>query len=244
MRLRALALTGLSTVLLTACSSTIEGSASPAVVPPGAVESGGAGSSGAGSSDRSGPELEELAISALEEAGSVRVAGSMTVDGEQGEVDLRLRGEDVAGTMTVLGSSVEIVVVDGLVYMRASADFWIESGAPAAIARGLADTWVMAPAGTGDEFGDLTVAGLVDEMRSPGATTDEEVGEAQLDGEPVWELTNSDGDVMLVAAEGTPYPLQITSTGAEPGVMRLSEFGTVAPIEPPADYVDLEDLGG
>ena len=244
MRLRALALAGLSTVLLTACSATIDGAASPAASVPGGAGTAEPTRNGGESDDPTGPELEELAISALEEADAVRVTGTMTTDGEQAEVDLRLRGSDVAGTMTVLGSPVEIVVLDGLVYMRASADFWIASGAPADIAATLAGSWVRAPAETGDGFEELTVAGLVEEMRSPGATTDEEVSSTELDGQPVWELSNSDGDVLLVAAEGTPYPLQITSTGLEPGIMRLSEFGTVAPIEAPEDYLDLEDLGG
>jgi hypothetical protein len=244
MRLRALALAGLSTVLITACSSTIEGAASPASSAEGSTGTAEPTRGSGESDDPTGPELEEAAISALEDADAVRVVGTITTDGEQAEVDLRLRGSDVAGTMTVLGASVEIIVVDGAVYMRASADFWIRSGAPAGIAATLAGTWVTAPAESADGFEDLTVAGLVEEMRSPGATTEEEVSTSELDGAPVWELRNSEGDVMLVAAQGKPYPLQITSTGAEPGVMRLSEFGTVAPIEPPADPVALEDLGG
>jgi hypothetical protein len=243
MRLRALALAGLTTVLLTACSSTIEGVASPAGSVPGSTGTAEPARSGE-AGDLTGPELQEAAISALEDADAVRVEGTITTDGEQADVDLRLRGSDVAGTMTVLGAEVEIIAADGSVYMRADADFWVLSGAPAGIAATLADRWVSTPAEAGNAFGDLTVAGLVEEMRDPGATIEDEVSTAELDGEPVWELTDSGGDVMLVAAEGAPYPLQITSTGAEPGILRLSEFGTVAPIEPPADHVDLEDLGG
>jgi hypothetical protein len=233
MRIRALALAGLTTVLLTACSSTIDGSASPYSAPSDTVES----------SEVTGPELEQEAIDALEQAGSVRIAGSMTMDGEQADVDLRLSGDDVAGSMTVQGFTVQLLVVDGAFYMRAPEEMWTSQGLPPVMAASLASTWVLVPGGS-DEFADFSLAGFVDEMRAPGATIDEEVGDSQLDGQPVYELHDSEGAVMLVAAVGPPYPLQVTHTGAEAGVMRLSEFGTIAPIDPPADYLDLEDFGG
>ncbi len=107
-----------------------------------------------------------------------------------------------------------------------------------------ADTWVLVPTEAGDGMEDLSVDGLVAEMRSPDTTTEDEVTAAELDGRPVWELHDSEGAVLLVAAEGEPYPLQVTRTGVDGGVLRLSEFGTVAPIVPPADHLDLSDLGG
>lgn len=233
MRVRTLALAGLSTVLLAACGTTVlDGQASPAAAP-----------TSEHSSDPTGPELSDAAIDALEQAGSVRIAGSMTMDGEQADVDLRLSGDDVAGSMTMQGSTVQLVVVGGAFYMQAPEEMWTSQGLPPAIAASLAGTWVLVPGGS-DEFADFSLAGFVDEMRRPDATIDEEVGDSRLDGQPVYELHDSDGAVMLVAAVGPPYPLQVTQTGAEAGVMRLSEFGTVAPIVPPADYLDLGDLGG
>ncbi|WP_029434168.1 hypothetical protein [Blastococcus sp. URHD0036] len=241
MRLRALALAGLSTVLLTACGSTIDGSASPA----GTLGAGPGPSApaDAASDAPTGPELNEAAIDALEQAGSVRIAGSMTMDGEQAEMDLRLSGDDVAGSMTVQGFTVQLLVVGGAFYMQAPEEMWTSQGVPPVMAAGLAGTWVLVPGGE-QEFADFSIAGMVEEMRSPGATIEEEVGDSELDGQPVHELRDSEGAVMLVAAVGPPYPLQFSKTGAEAGVVRLSEFGTVAPIDPPADFLDLEDLGG
>ena len=241
MRLRALALAGLSTVLLTACSSTIDGAASPAGAV--AADPGSTAPTGSASDAPTGPELYEAAVDALEQAGSVRIAGSMTMDGEHADLDLRVSGDDVAGSMTVRGFPVQLVVVGGAFYMQAPEEMWTAQGVPPVMAASLASTWVLVPGGS-EEFADFTIAGFVDEMRTPDATIDEEVGDSRLDGQPVYELHDSDGAVMLVAAVGPPYPLQFTHTGAEAGVVRLSEFGTVAPIDPPADYLDLEDFGG
>lgn len=233
MRLRALALAGLSALLLTACSTTIEGSASPA----------GPVSGVPGTAAPSGPELSGAAVEALAQAGSVRIAGSMTVDGAPTDLDLRLRGDDAAGSMTLQGFTVQMLVVDGALYMQAPEEMWTAQGVPSFMAVELGSTWVLVPAGAQD-FADFSFAGMVAELRSPDATIEDEVIATELDGQPVWEMRDSDGTVVLVAAVGEPYPLQMTNTGPEAGVMRFSEFGGVAPIEPPADYLDLEDFGG
>ncbi|RBY79954.1 hypothetical protein [Blastococcus sp. TF02A-26] len=234
MRLRTLARTGLAAVLVTACSSTIEGPAGPADAPVVAEETV--------SSNLTGPELEEAAIDALSWADAVHLTDT-TTDGEPGEFDLRLHGGDVSGSFSLQGHTLQVVLVDGAFYMQAPQELWASRGFPPVTAESLAGSMVLVPDGA-EEFAGLTLAAFVEALRASDVTYDDEVTATELDGEPVWELTDSEGGAMLVAAVGQPYPLQITSTGAAAGVMRLSEIGTVAPIEPPAAFLDLADLGG
>ncbi len=240
MRIRALALAGLTALLLTACGGDSDSSDGG---------SGGSVSDVAASqaaADRSGPQIVGAAADALEQADAFRMQGSMVIEPGPAEVDLHVQGSDLVGSFVFGGQTVRIIALDGAVYMQAPASFWTDQGAPAAMASRLGGTWVMSPAEEGSEFAEFSVASVAEELRSPsdGATVAEEAVATSLDGLPVWEIRDSVGSVMHVAAEGEPYPLQITKTGAEAGVMRLSEFGTVAPIEPPADFLDLSDLAG
>ena len=80
---------------------------------------------------KTGPEVAELAADALVEAGSVHVSGEMTDDGETGEIDLRLEGDDAAGTLTMDGVEIEIISVDGTAYLRGTSDLVSMLGIPA-----------------------------------------------------------------------------------------------------------------
>jgi hypothetical protein len=63
-------------------------------------------------------------------------------------------------------------------------------------------------------------------------------------GEPVWQLTDTDGSAVMVAAEGTPYPLellreaQVDERGGSMDVV-LGGFGVALPIVAPTDFIDL-----
>ena len=236
MHVRALALTGITALLLTACGGD-DDSAGDSSTPP-------APASSSATAEQSGPELAEAAIDALEQADAVRIQGTVTTDDGRVDVDLRMRGDDVSGAMALGGQEVQLVVVDGEVFMQAVAEFWAAQGAPPQVADRLDGVWVAVPAETAGGLQDLTVAGLVDELRSDDASVEEDVVAAELDGEPVWEIRFSDGSSALIAAEGEPYPLQMTNSGDEPGELRLSEFGAIAPIEAPEGAVDPSDLGG
>ena len=73
---------------------------------------------------KTGPEVAAAAADALEEAGSVQVSGTIEQDGEEGEVDLFLQGEDATGTLTMGGVAVELLSVGGQVYLRFGDDGW------------------------------------------------------------------------------------------------------------------------
>jgi len=172
MRVRALAVAGLSALLLTACGGSSDDAADG---------SSSAASSSEAAEQQSGPELVEAAATALEQADSVHLQGSMSLAQGPSELDLRLRGADVAGSMTIQGQQVQVMAVAGAFYMQAPVEMWTSQGVPAVIATRLADSWVLVPS-EGGGLSDLSVESLVAEMRSPSdATVEEEVTATELD---------------------------------------------------------------
>ncbi|MGY1742324.1 MULTISPECIES: hypothetical protein [unclassified Blastococcus] len=229
MRVRALALAGLSAVALTACGATeVAGSARPAADAADGAEVG----------HRTGPELADAAATALEHAGSVRVQGTVGMHGGKVDADMRLQGDDVDAIMDLDGTSMRLVLTDGELFVRASAGFWAAQGLPEPVVTQVAGAWARTPADPLLGAEEMTLAVLAAEVRSPtGATIADEVTAGEVDGRPVWLVEASDGSVTSVAAEGTPYPLLLTTPGM--GTARLSAFGSVEPVVAPADFVDL-----
>ncbi|SEP00063.1 hypothetical protein [Trujillonella endophytica] len=236
MRVRALALAlaGAAALTLTACGddSADDGSFTPLSSSPTAGV-------------QSGPELITAAADALAQAGSVRLQGTVPVGEGTTDVDLQLIGEDAAGSLTVAGATVQVVVVGGDAYVQADAAFWAAQELPPAAVAQLEGVWVLAPAEGGAALGVLTLARVVTEFRRPAEGADgAEVTTGNLEGQPVWEVRSADGAVMRIASEGTPYPLELERTGLQAGIMRLSEFGVVPPIQAPAEFLDLSSLAG
>jgi hypothetical protein len=191
-----------------------------------------------------GPEVAEEAAAALEAAGAVHVQGSGTMDGMTADVDLHLQDADVVGSMTLDGSPIQIIFTAGTGYMQASAAFWELSGVPADAAAGLDGVWVVVPPEGGAMFGDFALAGLAEELRNP---TDsdilDEVAAEELGGRPVVVVSRENGSTLVVAAEGTAYPLTSEDTGDAAGTMTYSRFGERVEIVVPTDALDLSQMG-
>jgi hypothetical protein len=191
----------------------------------------------------SGQEVADAAADALEEAGSVHLAGTIEQDGEEGEVDLQLQGEDVAGTFTVGGNPLELIKVGGEQFLKATADFWTSSGVPQEAADSLDDQWIILPSDA-SEFDDFSLAGIVDQLRNPTSDVQDEVGEDEVDGEDVVVVEQEDGSRLFVSDDEPSYPVQLTNEGDEPGTLTLSGFGEEEDISAPEDALDLTELMG
>ena len=230
---------GLAALLLAGCGGG-DDDASPA------AESA-AGESGNGLSEKTGPEVSEDAIDALEAAGSVHVEGDVTADGEQTAFDIQLQGDDAAGTITLDGQTVELLRVDGTAYMKGDAALWSSFGVPDVAVGQLAGTWVQMPQGADSGLETFTFDGFVDEIRggSDGAGGDaqEEVETGELDGQDVVVVTEDGGSKLYVAATGEPYPLKVVNTGAEAGEVVFSGFGETETITAPPAPLDLSQFG-
>jgi hypothetical protein len=193
---------------------------------------------------KTGPEVAEAAAAALEEAGSVHAAGTVNQDGEEGELDIHLQGDDAIGTFTLGGREVELISVDGQAYMQGAPEFWTSFGLPEQVAAGLAGQWVVLPAEAGAGFSEFSLQGFVDELRSPGeGQIESEVSAGEVDGEDVVVVEQSDGSTLKVADDDPSYPLEIVNAD-EGGTIRFSRFGETEDITAPADPVDFAQLIG
>jgi hypothetical protein len=226
MRIRPLAVAGLAAVLLTAC--------------------GGGGGSGNGEAAKKGPQVATDAADALEQSGAAHLTGSITEQGQSGDVDLHLQGADVSGSITLGGHQVQLISTGGSIYARAPAAFWSTFGAPESVAGHLDGQWVVVPAQAASSFGTFTLTGLADELRKPsGGSYEDAVGADALHGQKVVVVTQTDGSTLDVAATGPPYPLTAENKGSDsPGTLHLGDFGEKTTITAPANALDLSQLAG
>ncbi|MCZ2858954.1 hypothetical protein [Blastococcus sp. VKM Ac-2987] len=238
MHIRKLALAGAAAVLLAGCGGSEDAGSEPSA--------GATPESGSALARQEAGEVVDAAFTALEEAGSARVTGSIAENGSTQELDLQLQGEDSQGSLTTEGRTVELVYTGGASYVLAPAEFWASFGMPAEFASQLDGQWVLMPEEAAGSFSTLTLPGLVDELRSSaGDQATGEVRSDELDGEPVVVVTQADGSTLTVADdEDAPYPLLIEDLGDSPATVEFSEVGQEFAITAPADPVDLDTLGG
>ena len=234
MHLRTLALATTAAVLLTGCGGgDDEKSAAPPSAPTPTEDA------------RTGDELVADAVAALRDAGAVHATGTFTQDGKEAGLDMQLQDDDAAGSLTMDGQTIELLVVGGDAYLQAPAEFWVASGSPEAFAQMFADKWLLMPADQAGDLGPLSLDGLTDELIDPESGVSEDVTTGQVDGDDVLIATTEDGSTMSVLADGSDYPVLIEKIGQEePGSVAFSGFGEREEITAPTDFIDLADLGG
>jgi hypothetical protein len=193
---------------------------------------------------KTGQQVAEAAAAALEEAGSVDLAGTMSTQGQEGEVDLHLQGEDATGSITIAGTEIQLISVGGQVYVQAPTEFWASFGLPAEAASQFEDQWVIVPAEAGAAFAEFSLAGFVEELRNPDGVVQEDVTEGEVDGEDVVIVEQEDGSSLKVANDDPSYPLELTNNGDSTGTVTFSGFGETEDITAPADALDLAQLMG
>lgn len=194
---------------------------------------------------KTGPQVAAAAADALEAAGAVHVSGTMTSDGQEGQLDLQLQGEDAIGSITLAGSEIELIIVGGVAYAQAPPEFWASSGLPEGAAAMVENRWVTVPGDAGAGFGEFTLAGFADELRDPadGAIQDA-VSEGEVDGEDVVVVAQENGSTLKVADDDPSYPLELTNTGDTTGTVTFDRFGETSDISAPVNPLDLSQLAG
>jgi hypothetical protein len=185
--------------------------------------------------------VARLAADALEESGAVRMTGTVVGDGEEGEIDLQLQGDDAAGTITLGGTELELISVDGSVYVAASAEFLASLGLSAREAGEYEGRWVVLPP-SATEVGDFSLAGIADDLRSDDFA--DETGSEELDGDDVVVAEHEDGSELVVADADPPVPLETRAGGGPTGSVTFTGYGEETDISAPDDVVDLEELIG
>jgi len=257
MRIRILALAGTAAVLLSACSHGGEADAEASVSTsstagsstsaPGSVAPGSDanGSVANGEAARTGQQVAADAADALETAGSVHLTTTGSADGTTPQMDLQVQGDEVAGTVSSNGLTMQYVRTGGQSYARASADFWQQNGAPEATARRLDGAWVAVPGSVGGAVDEFGLSRLADTLRTPAdATYDEQVTTGTVEGVDVVDVDESDGSTLTVAATGVPYPLRQVTGGADAATLTYDGFGTRQTITAPPGALPLGQLTG
>jgi hypothetical protein len=186
-------------------------------------------------------EILAKAKEALTKAGSFRLAGSATTDGETMSLDFKVAGKDFSGKLSMgKDADVEILSVGGKQYMKPSEGFWaMLAGAEQAktMAAATGGKWVLVPAK--DQVSGLFAAADVNELLKPGGTLSK--GEATKVGEqPVITLKDSSDaeSLVFVATTGEAYPVRIGPSATGEGIT-FSEFGAKFDgiVAPAADQV-------
>lgn len=207
----------------------------------------GCGSSGTahgtGAGQPSAASLIAAMKSAFRSAKSVRMSGSLTVQGQSAKLDLGLlRSGDASGTITLGTTALRVLLVDGSAYAYVSKAYFTYLGqsqhVPALACALICGKYIRVPAGAFSKFDLPTMIGQLG-GKLPVPTSELHVSVTTYAGQPAYELSGH-GLRLYLAEHGTHYLLGIVDP-AKFGTLNLSEWNSVPPISPPpaSDIVHL-----
>jgi hypothetical protein len=206
-----------------------------AVATVGAGHGGGSAEAG-----KSANQIAKDAYNAAVNAKSVRVNGDVATNGQQLGVDLNIRqGNAVAGSLTLEGNAVDMVVMGTEVYFSASAAYYESQGESATVANELNDKWVKLPKSEAKDFAQFEhLSQLLGSLDHPTGTLSK-AGTSTVAGMAAVLVQSSKGGVVAVANRGTPFPLQLLAGTAGSGSLTFSGWNKPVTIKRPPSYIDL-----
>lgn len=205
----------------------------------------GSSSSGNGVAAKSPTQILEATKAAASKAASVHIAGSIVSEGKSIALDMELlSGKGGKGKISQEGFSINLIQVNGAVYINGSTAFY-RHVAGAAAAQLLQGKWLKAPANSGElaSLSSLTnLSKLIDTtLESHGAL--KKGSETSVDGQKAIGVTDSaKGGTLYVATTGTAYPLQIVKTGGGGGKVTFDRWNEAVTLTPPANAIDISQL--
>ncbi|TWP39065.1 hypothetical protein [Leekyejoonella antrihumi] len=215
-------------------SSGSGSSSSPASSGPSSTGSSAA-AAGGGEAGKSATQVFADAKSALFNAKSVRVSGTVIDHGQQQKVNLRFQGDNTAGTETIGGMVINIVKIGSTAYIKAPASFWTKTAGSKAA--GLAGKWIKST-GTSNALGALTLQSLAADLNSSGSPIRSGITHTTLHGKKALTLTQKDGSTLTVADAASPVPLQIVNkSAASKGQLDFTGYGVGQHITAPKGAV-------
>jgi hypothetical protein len=217
---------------------------------------------GGGEAGKSGDQILADAVAAFSSVHSYHIAGAMTNASGTTTFDFRIAGvRRLKGTLVAAGTSAEIVVVDGRIYVRGKE--FLRKTAGDQVANRVGDHYAKLPARTDlSQFDQLSDTSLAAKCLLEQLGTTAKGKEGTLHNRNAIEIKGA-GDkpgtfpvIIDVQTSDPTYPLHLSQMGpqkpggtppdprcgrsdATSGQIDLSEFGASVDIAPPADVVDL-----
>jgi hypothetical protein len=183
---------------------------------------------------------------AVQAASSVHLSGILRNGGKPLGLDLGLiRSGDFAGTITQNGIPLTLIDVGGKAYVKATAAYLKELKVSPSVCAVMCGKYVeLTSAEAGSLARSLSMSALLSSFtgKAPRFTN---AGSTTVAGRPGQVLRGPDGSRLVVAATGTPYPLQAVGRRGS-GSLTFTQWDAVrAPAAPPADQViNLNQLTG
>jgi hypothetical protein len=186
--------------------------------------------------------VEQAAADALKAATSVHVTGTGTSEGKPASLDVRLQGANVAGSITLAGVTVEVIITGNDTYLKADQAAYKAFGLPLAAQQRAAGRWAKI---THQQMNleQFSIAGLAAQLTKNNSPLQPAVEQAELEGKKVVVISQQDGSKMYVSNTGPAYPLRADSTGPDAGRLDFTEYGVDFHITAPSDAIDLTTLG-
>jgi hypothetical protein len=203
---------------------------------------------------RPADEIVKGAKSDMSDLDAVRVAGSMSSDGQEIKLDIQASADgDCTGSIGAAGGSAELLGVSGKTWMKPDEAFWRASVGDSAdqIISLVGDKWVVIPEDEDSLNTFCDVDDLLDELlkdEDSGSTYSKQ-GTDEVDGDDVVKIDNEDKEegtsTGYVLVDDPHYLVKIEKTeGEDTGSVTFSEFDEEFEVEAPADddVIDLDKL--
>ncbi|HEU5035108.1 MAG TPA: hypothetical protein VFT62_10180 [Mycobacteriales bacterium] len=162
------------------------------------------------------------------------------------QIDLHLGDGKAVGTATVGNGTLDVRLLNGLVYFRGNAAAFSALGASSAETASVAGKWLKSDATTGpfaglSAFRDLHSA-FQALLRPSGKL---EAGPVTtINGQKVATIIEvSDGSKLYVADTGQPLPVRIERSGAQSGRIDFTDYGKAVSVQAPPNAIDLNQAG-
>lgn len=206
---------------------------------------GSSSPSGNGLASKSPTEIVAAAKLAAAGAASAHVAGSIVDEGKPISLDMELvAGKGGQGKLTLEGLSINLVQVNGAVYMNGSTAFY-KHVAGAAAAQLLQGKWLKAPS-TDANFASLAQLTDLGKLIGTALASHGKLASAPaktIAGQKAVGVTDvSKGGTLYVASTGTAFPLEITKSGASGGTITFDRWNKPVKLSAPANAINIDQL--
>lgn len=232
------------------CSSSTTSTGSRASQTGGATPTASAPAASNGTATMSAAQATGAAIKALTAAKTVRITGTFA-DPEthrSGQLDMWVTGTSGRGTMGEQGAKIAMILCNGKVYFKASADalkvMTKGQGIPAGVMDLMAGRWFKVGSVQASQLPVLTISALTAEM-SQLIVSDSHatVSTGTFAGQPVTIVSYRDGSRLYIAATGPARPLRLDMPGSDGGHFLFSGYGVPVTVTPPQGALDVGQMG-